>query len=470
MVPMLEAEKAFKEAYGGVGPLMRKWKPYLKIVEENAKEEGHSLDEMTLVTTAICLENTSGFMRRMDEATLSTDVGSFIHHGFDLITAVMPSLIANEIVSVQPQTRRVGEIFYLQFLFGSNKGANREGDVMFGFQAAGNSGVWYTSQHVDGEPMFTAPGGAKVFANTDSGKRVFEKLPITPGSFSLTDGVEMFRDDGATALVGSAGGSGAIDYGTGAWSVTFNANVTIGTVVRATYETSFEANPDNIPEVDLQIASLSVTAKPRKLRARYSLDASFDVESAFGRSVGSDLDVALASEIRQEIDGELMGSMLSGAQAGTFNWSATPPSTAISYAEHKWTFITEVVKASNAIFTRTRRAVGSFIIAGVGACNVIEDLAPRFKREGKVLPGPHYIGTLDGMKVYKNPWFPANTCLVGYKGDMFVEAGLVYAPYMPIFTTRPIMLDDFVSRKGLATSYASRMVNPYFYAILNVTA
>ena len=462
LLPEAHARDAFQNMYGGVDQLVEKWADYLVPVQEVAQEEGRVVDDITLMSTAICLENTEHHLNRMDEATLAVNVGSFIHHGFDLITAVMPSLIANEIVSVQPQSRRVGEIFYLEFLYGSDKGNISKGDTMFGWKTAGNADIWYSADFVNQEPL-------GVGAGTTSVSGTLAKIPAIAGTVAIADalGQETFSDDGAGLLTGSAGGTGTVNYATGAVALTYNASLAAATVVTASYRTDFEQNPENIPEVNLQINSLITEALPRKLRCRYSLDAAFDISSAFGRSVGSDLDVALASEIRSEIDGELLNAILVGATAGTKTWSSIAPA-GVSYSEHKWTFLDDLIKVTNYIFQKTRRAVGNFIVAGVGVCNVIESLAPRFKREGKVLPGPHYIGTLDGMRVYKNPFFPDDTSIVGYKGDMFMESGLVYAPYMPVFTTKAIMLDDFISRKGLATLYSKKMVNSDFYAILKV--
>lgn len=464
LLPEAHARDAFQEMYGDTEALVEKWHQYLGPIQEVAEEDGREVSDITLVTTALCLENTERHLNRLDEATLAVNVGSFIHHGFDLITAVMPSLIANEIVSVQPQTRRIGEIFYLEFLYGSNKGNISQGQTMFGWQTAGNSEIWYSSSMVNLEPLTQGDGDASPPNGT------LAKLPAVAGTVTITDALaqETFTDNGDGTLTGSAGGSGTVDYATGVVALTYNAALAAATQVWATYETDFEQSPENIPEVNLQINSLLTEAKPRKLRARYSLDAAFDISSAFGRSVGADLDVALAAEIRAEIDGELMAAILAGASAGVQTWSATPPA-GVSYAEHKWTFLDDLVKVSNFIFSKTRRAVANFIVAGINVCNVIESLSPRFKREGRVLPGPHYIGTLDGMRVYKNPFYPDNESVVGYKGDMFMESGLVYAPYMPIFTTKAIMLDDFISRKGLATLYSKKMVNSDFYAKLNVT-
>lgn len=60
-------------------------------------------------------------------------------------------------------------------------------------------------------------------------------FPIRAGSFSATDGVESFTDDGLGVLTGSAGGSGTINYTTGAWTLIFNAAVGAGVIIRAGY-------------------------------------------------------------------------------------------------------------------------------------------------------------------------------------------------------------------------------------------
>ncbi len=65
------------------------------------------------------------------------------------------------------------------------------------------------------------------------------KAPIHPGSLAVTDGVETFRDDGCGRLVGDTGGSGVVDYGLGAVSVTFAAAPANGVNVTASYARHF---------------------------------------------------------------------------------------------------------------------------------------------------------------------------------------------------------------------------------------
>ncbi len=83
-----------------------------------------------------------------------------------------------------------------------------------------------------------------------------------------------------------------------------------------------------------------------------------------------------------------------------------------------------------------------------------------------------YSGTLNGQfKVYKDPLFPPNLILVGYKGDTFMDAGYFYCPYIPLQLT-PTVLDteSFNPRKGLVTRYGKVLVEngPRMYGVIRV--
>ena len=78
--------------------------------------------------------------------------------------------------------------------------------------------------------------------------------------------------------------------------------------------------------------------------------------------------------------------------------------------------------------------------------------------------GVIHIGTLNGRwKVFKDPYFARSKMISGYKGNSFLETGYVYAPYIPMFVTPTVTLDDFVVRKGIGTLYGKKVVNSKFY-------
>jgi hypothetical protein len=82
---------------------------------------------------------------------------------------------------------------------------------------------------ITGEVIGTGDGVAVTFSFT------LANIPVEAGTVSITDGVETFSDNGDGTLTGSAGGSGTIDYETGAGSVTFAAAPASGASITADY-------------------------------------------------------------------------------------------------------------------------------------------------------------------------------------------------------------------------------------------
>jgi hypothetical protein len=88
--------------------------------------------------------------------------------------------------------------------------------------------------------------------------------------------------------------------------------------------------------------------------------------------------------------------------------------------------------------------------------------------------GVQRLGTLmNKFAVYQDPFLSAGSSakdiLVGLKGQNFLDAGYVYAPYVPLQVT-PTFLDpdDFTFRKGLRTRYATKMLRNEFYGRISV--
>ena len=407
---------------------------------------------------AICLENTKVQLDRADqlyEATQPVDVGPFKKYAFDIITAVMPNLIAEEIVSVQPLKQKLGQIFYLKYLYGSNKGNIKKGDTMFGpYQVApqGYDANMYSSEFVDNEAL--GAGGEVSYVGN------LAYVPLRPGTVSLDLGNGTVTDNGQGVLSGT-GLEGTIDYATGEYSVGFSDGTTVAASDPiAEYQYNLEAAPSTIPEVNVKVEERIVTARPRKLKALYAFDSAYDLKMSQGIDIDQALLEAISAEIKHEVDGEIMNDIY--LQAGlSSTWDMTRPDY-ISQKEHRETFISEISSASNQIFQETRRAVGNYLIVGKKGADVLESLGePRYKSASVgTLAGPHFAGTLDNKwKVFKNPFYAENQYLIGYKGDLFLDAGYVYAPYLPVFATSLLMMEDFVGRRGFATSYGKRMLN-----------
>jgi len=447
-----------------------KWSKYIQGLTEGYKRNhgGQEPSSNILSTTALMLENTQQMINRMDETTKVVNLGNFVDYGFGVITAVMPALVANEIVSVQPLKGRTGEVFFLDFKYGSNKGAIRRGDSMISPITGANTDTTYTSQEVGSEDLGTLEAGSNVTKEV-----TLSYAPVQPGTVTLDFGSFTVVDDGNGVLVAGTGTANlaatgnTIDYNTGAVALSFTS-VAADCTISGAYNFSY-GNMDvdgNIPQADIDLTSTTISTVTRKLRARWLFDAGFELQQVHGINADEEIATAMAAEVRHEIDGEILNDLYRQAAAGNkeFTWSKTAP-TGVAYVDYKDTFVDTLIAMSNAIFSDTKRAEGNFIVCGVNVSSVIESMPGRFTPSGDSLKaGPHVIGTLDGRwKVIKNPFYDADTFVVGYKGNSYLEGGYIYAPFLPLYTTPTVMLDDFVNRKGVATIYGKKMLNTHFY-------
>src|SRR5262252_8518921 len=86
--------------------------------------------------------------------------------------------------------------------------------------------------------------------------------------------------------------------------------------------------------------------------------------------------------------------------------------------------------------------------------------------------GIQYVGTVNNRwRLYKDPLFPTNQILMGYKGDSYMDSGYFYCPYVPL-TQTPVVLDpeSFCPRKGILTRYGKKLLREgsKFYARMSI--
>ena len=80
------------------------------------------------------------------------------------------------------------------------------------------------------------------------------------------------------------------------------------------------------------------------------------------------------------------------------------------------------------------------------------------------------VGSLGGRyTVYRDPYAPANSVIVGHKGKSLLDTGYIYAPYVPLQLT-PTLQNPFnyAPTKGIMTRYAKKMVNNRFYGTVTI--
>lgn len=460
--------------------IVKKWGVRINEVNSLFNESKQSpLNLEQQVALAKILENTQKRISYdLNESTQNTMVGPYKKYALDIITGMVPNLIAFDLVNVQPIENKMGIINYIKYSAGSAKGntaANSEWATTFNYTGSDKQ---YTQQAVTSQPLtYVADSGDASLLNF-----VLPWKPVVPGSVKLTIGVGgnaiIAVDVPATSsLVGTGANaagvtSGTINYSTGVVSINYAQNVAGGTEAVADWSYNNEYAPVDVPEINLSIESIPVLARSRKLKALWSFDAAYEMQKEYGQDLNGLLAAQAAAEIAHEIDVEILDDLYNMAFTSVtqpaLTWNASVP-VGVSQAQHFESLKTVFNRASNRIFQNTKRAMGNFAVVGTNVATVLES-TPSFKASdlGSNI-GPYLLGTWGGFKVYKNPFFAPDAYVIGYKGNNLFDAGYCYAPYMPVCTTQMLMLADFQGQQGWATSYGKTILNNYMYVPGTIT-
>ena len=271
------------------------------------------------------------------------------------------------------------------------------------------------------------------------------------------------------------------------------------TLVVPVFESNFEATPaPTIPEIDIKIEAISVVASTRKLRARWSPELAQDLNAYHSLDAEVELTQILSEQIALEIDREILNDLLLQAKTVRY-WSRLPgkfvnkksgaeqsrtstltPGPAFTGTVREWyeTLVETVIDCANEIHRLTLRGSANFMVVSPDVATILEASVlykPSYSIDGDgQVGGPmglgaEKVGTLSNrFTVYKDPYFPRNKILVGFKGGSYLETGYVYAPYVPLIVTPTIFApEDFTPRKGVMTRYGKKMVRSDFYGVVN---
>jgi len=251
-------------------------------------------------------------------------------------------------------------------------------------------------------------------------------------------------------------------------------------------------NNEKIPEIDIKVDSVAVTAVTKKLKAKWTPELGQDLNAYHNLDAEVELTSILSEQIALEIDREILEDLVKGATAGTFYWSRSPglfvnrdtgaevgasakaPDFTGTVSEWYETLVETINDVSAQIHRKTLRGGANFIVCGPEVANVLEFTAgfrasvTADDERGSI--GAQKVGALTKkFDVYVDPYFLRNVILVGRRGTSFLESGYVYAPYVPLQTTPTIFgPEDFVPRKGVMTRYAKKMVRPDMYGLVIV--
>ena len=442
--------------------LLKKWAPVL--------ESGKKItSESTKIALAQILENTRNFYKQrasLNEAGIAYDNvmgGSRIKQsesdgvmqgkfgmGSDgdyylpnvvipMLRRIMPDLIANELVGVQPMNGPIGFALAYRPVYGNN------GMV--------------------GDGTLSLEGKEIGYAPTDT-------------RYTGTATSDTVEDANATYWKAYAG----IDEG--AWYNGTGVDTTKGAYA------SLYGNDTNgtYPTVSFGLIKSAVEAKTRKLAAHWSPELAEDMQAMHGIDVEREMVNTLTYEVGAEIDRQIINEMVKAAITGGSKSDWSPLSAdGLDQMGRLRTLLTQITIEAQQIAVRTRRGNANFVVTTPRVCALLQQLSMNkftsFKNTEAIPTVPDTgVGALakvglindDSMLLVRDSYASSGTAdyiLMGYKGKQAGDSGIIYCPYIPLQLSKIMQPGSFTPSVGARTRYGI-MSNPYdaknFYHFMRV--
>jgi len=228
-------------------------------------------------------------------------------------------------------------------------------------------------------------------------------------------------------------------------------------------------------EVSFKLDEVVVSVEERKLRATWSPELAQDVAAFHNIDAEAELTAMLSEQVASEIDREILRDIRKAA-AWQMRWDYAgwrkASSAANPYTQKEWnqTLITKINQISAQIHKTTLRGGANFIVVSSEISAIFDDLeyfhvSDASPEQDQYNMGIERIGSLSGRyQVYRDPYAPSYSMIIGHKGKSLLDTGYIYAPYVPLQLT-PTMYNpfNFAPVKGIMTRYAKKVVNNRFY-------
>ena len=513
---LLESSNSFKSLQADAARLAEKWSAsgLLEGIEDNKVKNNMAMILENQAKQIVAEANNVG----TSTASFTAGEGEqWAGVALPLVRKVFAQIVAQDFVSVQPMNLPSGLVFYLDFKYGTATNGRGDGDNMYGNVTEGANKM-DVDEDVSGGLYGAGQFGYSINQVTGTAVAATVSTPATSASVNYEVGVDLaahnlisvatssianFDKEGVRAFRLLNSGSVLAQYtkinGANIQFIQASgsaSDVLNGENVSVLYHKQpvdndrgdFEADSSpavdssiTIPEIDVQLQSEAIVAKTRKLKAQWTPEFAQDLNAYHSIDAEAELTSLLSEYISMEIDLEILDMLIAGART-TEHWSAEnnkvwdgsnwSTSTSDFYnTQGQWfqTLGTKLQKVSNKIHQKTLRGGANFVVCSPTVATILESI-PGYAAQtdgtaDNFAMGVQRIGSLaNRFQVYKNPYMTENVMLLGYRGSQFLEAGAVYAPYVPLMMT-PLVYDPetFTPRKGLMTRYAKKMIRPEFY-------
>ena len=246
---------------------------------------------------------------------------------------------------------------------------------------------------------------------------------------------------------------------------------------------------DTYPTVSFGLVKSAVEAKTRKLAAHWSPELAEDMQAMHGIDVEKEMVNTLTYEVGAEIDRQIITEMVKAAITGgsVAEWSPVSAD-GLDQMGRLATLLTQVTVEANNIAIRTRRGNANFVVTTPRICALLQQLSMNkftsFKTTDAMPTVPDSgVGALakvglindDQQLLVRDSYASTGAMdyiLMGYKGKQPGDSGIIYMPYIPLQLSKVIQPGSFTPSIGARTRYGL-MSNPWdaknYYTFMKIT-
>lgn len=244
----------------------------------------------------------------------------------------------------------------------------------------------------------------------------------------------------------------------------------------------------NYPTMSFGLVKSTVEARTRKLASHWSPELQEDMNAMHGIDVEKELVNSLTYEVGAEIDRQIVSEMVKAAIIGGAVSKWTPISAdGLDQMGRLATLLTQITMEAYQIAIRTKRGNANFAITTPRVCALLAQMGMNkyttFKANANMPSVPDTgVGALakvglindDSMLLIRDAHVQAadsDYVLMGYKGKQAGDAGIIYCPYIPLQLAKITQPGSFTPSVGARTRYGV-MANPFdaknYYAFMKI--
>ena len=416
-----------------VEALLEKWAPVLDApgvtpITERTRRE----------TTAVLLENTEQDIKQQKQAIMEaspvtatqgyptdgTGLSKFDPVLISMVRRSAPQMIAYDICGVQPLRQPTGLIFALRSKYATQGGT----EALFNEANTAFSGA--------ASPVHAGTDPTMNFVDQDAGTAGDQFGTYTTGTAMAT-------------TVGETLGGGVTEFG----------------------------------EMSFSVEQMTVTAKTRALKAGYTVEFAQDLRNLHGLDADAELSNILSTEILAEVNREVLRTIYTGAKVGAQDATKTGVFDLLTDSDGRWLaerhkgMLFQIEREANRIAQETRRGKGNILVCSSDVASALAmagvlDYAPALQGGTNMNideSSATFAGILNNrFRVYVDPYSgQAGTnnqfAMVGYKGASAWDAGVFYAPYVPLQIVKTTDPATFTPRMAYRLRYGI-CSHPFFNA------